>query len=131
MKINHIGYVVQSLDRSAKFYCDNFGYSVKVGPIFVRNQKVNIVMLRSPESGDPDLELIVPVGKDSPAFNSQKRRLIINHICYQTKKYEETLARFEKKVVRPSMPAPVELFGGGRTFFAYLAGQLTEFLEEV
>ena len=26
------------------------------------------------------------------------------------------------------MPAPVELFGGGHTFFAYLNGQLTEFL---
>jgi hypothetical protein len=29
------------------------------------------------------------------------------------------------------MPAPFELFRGGRTFFAYLNGVLTEFVEEV
>ena len=29
------------------------------------------------------------------------------------------------------MPAPLELFGGGHTFFAYLNGQLTEFVEKV
>lgn len=131
MKINHIGYVVQSLPQSTKFYCDNFGYEVKVGPIFVANQQVEITMLRNPAADEPDLELIVPVGPESPSYAAQKRRLVINHICYQTKSYDEILKKFGKRIVRPSMPAPVELFGGGRTFFALLNGQVTEFLEEL
>ena len=131
MKINHIGYVVKSLEKSAQYYCDNFNYTIKVNKIYVENQLVNIVMLKSSVQSDPDLELICPSTTDSPAYNSLKRGEVINHICYQTKNYEEVLSRFKKKVVRPSMPAPVELFGGGRTFFAYLNGQLTEFLEEL
>ena len=131
MKINHIGYVVQSLDQSTRFYCDNFGYEVKVGPIYVANQQVEITMLRNPVVDEPDLELITPVGPESPSYSAQKRRLVINHICYQTKNYEDILRKFEKRIVRPSMPAPFELFGGGRTFFALLNGQVTEFLEEL
>jgi hypothetical protein len=131
MKINHIGYVVKSLEKSTKYYCDNFDYSVKVNKIFVQNQLVDIVMLKSSVSTDPDLELICPVSDDSPAYNSLKRGEVINHICYQTKNYQQILKRFEKRIVRKSMPAPIELFGGGHTFFAYLNGQLTEFVEEV
>lgn len=131
MKINHIGYVVKSLEKSTDYYCKNFNYSIKVNKIYVENQLVNIVMLKSSVQSDPDLELICPTATDSPAYNSLKRGEVINHICYQTKNYEEVLSRFKNKVVRPSMPAPVELFGGGRTFFAYLNGQLTEFLEEL
>lgn len=131
MKINHIGYVVKSLEKSTQYYCENFGYSVKVKRIFVKNQLVDIVMLKSPIITDPDLELICPTTEDSPAYNSLRRGEVINHICYQTKNYAEVLKKFEKRIVRKSMPAPVELFGGGHTFFAYLNGQLTEFLEEV
>lgn len=128
MKINHIGLVVKSLEKSRDYYCENFGYTVKVDKIYVENQAVEIIMLASPEGG-PDLELITPKGEDSPSSAALKKRLVLNHICYETHEYETLLKKFEKKVVRPSMPAPVELFGGGRTFFAYLNGVLTEFVE--
>jgi|APSaa5957512576_1039674.scaffolds.fasta_scaffold268715_2 hypothetical protein len=41
------------------------------------------------------------------------------------------LEKFKNKFVRPSMPAPFELFAGGRTFFVYLNGVLIEIVEEV
>jgi hypothetical protein len=131
MKINHIGYVVKSLEKSAQYYCDNFNYTIKVNKIYVENQLVNIIMLKSSIKKDPDLELICPVNEKSPAFNSLKRGEVINHICYETEHYQELLKKFEKKIVRKSMPAPFELFRGGHTFFAYLNGQLTEFVEKV
>ena len=90
MKINHIGYVVKSLEKSTQYYCENFGYSVKVKRIFVKNQLVDI-MLKSPIITDPDLELICPTTEDSPAYNSLRRGEVINHICYQTKNYAEVL----------------------------------------
>ena len=128
MRINHIGMVVSSLSKSAKFYTENFDYEIKVENIYVKNQGVNITMLRN-KTGGPDLELITPEDENSPSHNALKKRLVLNHICYETGNYEEVLERFKSKIVRPSMPAPVELFGGGRTFFAYIGGSLTEFVE--
>jgi len=130
MRIKHIGMVVSSLSKSTEFYTKNFDYEIKVKDIYVKNQGVNITMLRN-QMGGPDLELITPENEDSPSYNALKKRLVLNHICYETENYEEVLAQFNLKIVRPSMPAPVELFGGGRTFFAYIGGSLTEFVELV
>ena len=128
MRVNHIGMVVPSLSKSSQFYIGNFDYEIKVDNIFVENQGVYITMLRN-KSGGPDLELITPEGADSPSYNALKKRLVLNHICYETKNYEEAIVRFSSKIVRPSMPAPYELFAGGRTFFAFIDGSLTEFVE--
>ena len=131
MKIDHIGYVVKNLDKSSTFYCSFLEYKVKVPEIYVENQSVTIIMLESLSGATPNLELIHPVGEKSPVTSALKRAQVINHICYKTKNYDDLLKRFKKKIVRPSMPAPVELFAGGRTFFAFLNGQVTEFVEDV
>lgn len=128
MNINHFGLVVRDLNKSADFYINNFNYILKVDKIFVENQSVEIIMLKNAISG-PDLELITPVGHKSPSLSALKKRLVLNHICYETDNYEYYLEHFKNKIVRPSMPAPVELFGGGKTFFAFLDGVLTEFVE--
>ncbi len=128
MKINHIGLVVKSLEKSCDYHCKNFGYVVKVDKIYVKNQAVEIIMLANPNGG-PDLELITPKGESSPSSAALAKRLVLNHICYETREYDAVLEKHKNKIVRPSMPAPIELFGGGRTFFAYLDGVLTEFVE--
>ena len=131
MRIDHIGYVVNNLQKSSEFYCNEMDYEIRVPEIYVENQSVKIIMLQSKSHVAPDLELISPVGENSPVRSALKRGIVINHICYRTERYDEILNKFRKKIVRPSMPAPAELFGGGRTFFAYLNGQVTEFVEDV
>ena len=128
MRINHFGLVVKSLEKSQDFYCTQLGYTIKVPRIHVSNQQVDIIMLANTHGG-PDLELITPNGDSSPSATALAKRLVLNHVCYETTDYELYLEKFKSKIVRPSMPAPVELFGGGRTFFAYLDSVLTEFLE--
>jgi len=128
MIINHIGVVVRSLEQSQIFFESNFGYNKKVDKIFVKNQSVNIVILENPKGG-PDIELITPVGANSPSFNALRKGLTLNHICYETKNYKKLLKRYQNKIVRPSMPTPIELFGGGNTFFVFMGGMLIEFLE--
>lgn len=120
--------VVSSLDKSAKFHTENFNYEERVTDLYVSNQNVTITMLRNLDGG-PDLELINPADKSSPSYNALKKRLVLNHIAYETTNYDEVLIKYEKKIVRPSMPAPIELFDGGRTFFAFLDGSLVEFVE--
>ena len=131
MKIDHIGYVVKDLDKSCEFYCSHLDYKVKVPKLYVANQSVEIIMLESRNFEAPNLELIHPSGDHSPVRNALNKKNIINHICYKVQNYDDILSKFSKKIVRKSMPAPVELFNGGRTFFAYLDGQVTEFLEDI
>lgn len=131
MRIDHIGYVVKDLKKSSDFYCNFMDYKVKVPELYVKNQSVKIVMLESMRGITPNLELIHPVGDNSPVLSALKVSNVINHICYKTYRYDEMLEKFKKKIVRDSMPAPVELFNGGRTFFAFLNGQVTEFLEDM
>jgi len=128
MRINHIGMVVNSLEKSAKYHVEHFNYAIKVENLFVKNQNVYITMLSNLDGG-PDLELVHPADSNSPSYNALKKRLVLNHICYETKSYEEILKKYKNKIVRQSMPAPIELFGGGRTFFAFLNGSLVEFVE--
>lgn len=127
MKINHIGLVVQDLKKSQLFYVKNFHYTVKVCDLFVSNQDVHITMLQNPLGG-PDLELIKPGSKKSPSFNALKKHVVLNHTCYEAEDYDLALMSFRSKIVRPSMPAPIELFGGRHTFFAFLDGTLFEFV---
>ena len=129
MKINHIGYVVKSIDKSVIFYCSNLSYEIKVNNIYVSNQDVYITMLKSIHGG-PDLELITPASKTSPAYNALGKGSVINHICYQVKNYDYLLQLFKNKIVRKSMPAPFELFNGASTFFAFIDNQVTEFVED-
>lgn len=128
MKINHIGMVVGSLATSAELYVTQFGYQVKVENLYVENQGVRITMLKNIHGG-PDLELITPVDSSSPSYTALKKRMVLNHICYETREYQQILERYKRKIVRPSMPAPVELFGGGSTFFAFIGGSVVEFVE--
>jgi len=128
MKINHIGIVVKNLEKAANYYCQNFEYKIKVANIIVKNQDVEITILESTNCNN-NIELIRPLSDLSPSYKFMKSGGGLNHICFETNKYNELLLKLDKKIVKKSMDTPVELFGGGRTFFIYDRHQLIEFLE--
>ena len=78
---------------------------------------------------DFNIELIEPLGENSPVSNALKKGGGLNHICYETENFDQIYEKFKNKVVRHPRPAPQEYFKGGRTFFAYRRGGLVEFLE--
>jgi hypothetical protein len=76
-----------------------------------------------------NIELIEPLGEDSPVSNALRKGGGLNHICYETKEFDQLYESYKGKVVRHPKPAPEPYFNGGRTFFAFRKGGLVEFLE--
>ena len=127
MKINHIGIVVKNLQKSLQTYVEDYGYKQVSDILPIENQRVRVILLNC--GNDANVELIEPIGEDSPVMSSLERGGGINHICYETDEFDALYEKFKTKVVRPPKPAPEEYFNGGRTFFIFRKGELIEFLE--
>ena len=69
---------------------------------------------------------------DKSPINSFIRRGIgIAHICFRTNNFDLEYKRLKRWVVREALPAPMEYFKGGRTFFIHNGIYLTEYLEVI
>ena len=128
LKLNHIGIVVKDIKKSLEDYLKNYGFSQVSDIIDVDNQDVRVVMLNS--GSDVNIELIEPIDETSPAYNALKRGGGLNHLCYETKFFDDMLIKFRGKIVRSPREAPKDLFGGRRTFFIFRKHSLIEFLEK-
>jgi methylmalonyl-CoA/ethylmalonyl-CoA epimerase len=127
MKINHIGIVVKNIAKDIKVYLDDYGYRQISNILTIENQQVRAVLLNC--GNDVNIELLEPLGDDSPVSNAVKKGGGLNHICYETREFDRLYEQFRDKVVCHPKPAPQEYFRGGRTFFAFRRGGLVEFLE--
>ena len=95
MVIDHIGIIVKNIKSSRKKYEDLLGYEIISEIILDSFQKVKVQFLRN--SNGQKIELIEPLGVDSPSFNALKKGAGVNHICYQCENLEYTL-----KILRAS-----------------------------
>jgi len=127
MRINHIAIVVKEIAKDMKVFVDDYGFKQISSILTIENQKVRVVLLNC--GNDFNIELIEPLGENSPVSNALKKGGGLNHICYETENFDQIYEKFKNKVVRHPRPAPQEYFKGGRTFFAYRRGGLVEFLE--
>lgn len=128
IRMNHIGVVVKSIDKTLPIYLEDYGYKQISGVLTIENQKVRVVLLNC--GNDVNVELIEPLTDDSPIASALKRGGGINHICYETDEFDALYEKFNSKIVVHPKPAPEEYFDGGRTFFVFRKGELVEFLEK-
>lgn len=94
-KLNHIGYVVSSLEKSADNFESAFGYEIASKEITDINQDVIVQFLSHPSL--PRIELIVPNSKQSPVQNALKKGGGINHIGYEVNNIYEEIKILEDK----------------------------------
>lgn len=79
-QIDHIGFAVHDLDAALTLYRDLFGLEL-LGLEAVADQGVRVAMLRL---GESRLELLCPLGPDSPVARFLERRGEgIHHIAYR------------------------------------------------
>jgi methylmalonyl-CoA/ethylmalonyl-CoA epimerase len=79
---HHVGIAVHNLDEAIPVYARLFGYQVTSGPFDDPIQNVSVCFLsRGP--GDPALELVAPLGPNSPIDRTLKKGGGTYHICYQ------------------------------------------------
>ncbi len=79
---HHVGVAVRDIHKAIPAYQELLGYKVISGPFDDPIQKVSVCFL-SRGQGDPELELVAPLGPDSPINRTLKKGGGTYHICYQ------------------------------------------------
>ena len=102
MKPHHIGIVVPKIKDSIAEITNYIKFEMISTTIPVQSQKVNICFLKI---GEPFLELIEPVEKNSLVHDFAKRGGGIHHLCFEVNDIHTHLADLENKgatiLVRP------------------------------
>lgn len=82
LTFHHFGLVVRDLQTSGRLLDNLLGYKLVSGPFDDPIQKVSVCFLSRGE-GDPCIELVAPLGSDSPVGRMLKKDGGPYHICYQ------------------------------------------------
>jgi methylmalonyl-CoA/ethylmalonyl-CoA epimerase len=82
MRIHHIGKVVENIDEQIGYYRDMFGLQLVSGPVVDPIQKVEVAFVSSGEHNDLTVELIRPVGPQSPVSKFLKQGGGLHHMAF-------------------------------------------------
>jgi methylmalonyl-CoA/ethylmalonyl-CoA epimerase len=128
-KIHHLGYVVQSLEATSRFYEVNFGVEF-IGPETVEGQGIVATMFRVGESA---VELMEPTRPDSPVGKFlAKRGEGFHHVAFEVEDLGAAMARLKSSGAQLVDEEPTAGVGGTRTAFVHPKGAfgvLTELVE--
>jgi methylmalonyl-CoA/ethylmalonyl-CoA epimerase len=123
MKIHHIGIVVNDIQDSLGEFSKFINFDETTIPTLVGSQKVNVCFMKL---GEMRIEIIEPVGDDSPVENFLKKGGGFNHICFEVENISETIDEIIKKGGR-LIVSPVEGFEGRQIAFVLLNMKKTNF----
>ncbi len=130
-RINHIGVISKSIEKSIAFYRDVMGAEVIHEPFNMGGPAG--AMICFVETGNSQIELIQPMTDDSPfhEFLARYPTGTQHHICYEVPDIYEAKAYFESKGCRLLFD-PMIGAHGTLIFFVHpddMDGVITEFLE--
>ena len=131
MKLHHIGIVVKNIQESLGEISKYIKFEETIIPTLVESQKVNVCFLKT---SDVYLELIEPVGKDSPVEKFSELGGGFHHLCFEVKDIHKEIEKMKSKGAR-IIVEPVIGFEGRITAFVLLNMKntncnLIEFAEE-
>jgi methylmalonyl-CoA/ethylmalonyl-CoA epimerase len=107
---HHIGVAVHEIQKAIPVYRHLFGYELISGPFDDPIQKVSACFL-SRGDGDMVIELVAPLGLDSPVIRTLKRGGSVYHICYQVHDIRASIRHLtEKGCFLISGPSPAVAF---------------------
>ena len=125
MKFNHIGFVVESIERYEK----GLFFEEKIHEVIDPIQKAKISLYTNYESSF--IELIEPMNDSSFTWNAlQKKGNHFHHICYEVESVDELIhLQKHKRWIEILKPVPALLFNNKQvTFFMDRNKQILEFL---
>lgn len=131
MRLHHIGVVVRSVKESGAVYAEQLGMRA-LGPAVHDPLQRVIVQFWAQEGNDTSIELIEPVGDDSPVTSFLKKGGGPAHLCYEVDDLERTLRSVRQKGgIVISGPVPATAFDQRRIAFVLLREiGVTEFVEK-
>lgn len=131
MRLHHIGFVVDSIERTGDGFAQSLSLSWNRRTFFDPLQKVIVTFMESAVEAEPQIELIEPYGEDSPVRSFLSKGGGLHHLCYEVRSLDAQLEMSRcqgAKLVRPPMPAVA--FDGRRIAWVYSKEKLlVEFLE--
>ncbi len=132
VKLHHIGIASNNLERSIRQHEELFGLNRISTIVEDPLQKVSLILMSDQRSPGIPIELVAPLGDQSPIRNLLKKGMHLYHLCYSVDDIESTLKKARKqKAIVVSGPSPARLYNGQRIAFIYTPdGYLVEFLEE-
>jgi len=110
-KMEHIGIMVNDMDRSIEFYTEVVGMDLKKREKL--NEEVELAFLAFSGSEDIELEL---VGRGTTGLSDQG---IVNHLAFSVEDIDETLAHLKAHGVRLLDQTPREILDGVRIAFFF------------
>ncbi|MBM3911187.1 MAG: methylmalonyl-CoA epimerase [Thaumarchaeota archaeon] len=93
MKLHHIGIVVPKINDSFPEITKFIKFDQTTIPTLVASQKVNVCFL---QLGETRLELIEPIGDDSPVANFAQKGGGYHHLCFEVPDIQKQLDEFVK-----------------------------------
>ena len=113
-KVDHIAIAVENLEEEINKYQNLLGLTLS-GTEVVPGQKVKTALF---VSGDIHIELLEPLGEDSPISNFLARRGGgIHHIAFEVEDIQKTFRILQQNRVGVLGSKPVEGAGGSRVVF--------------
>jgi methylmalonyl-CoA/ethylmalonyl-CoA epimerase len=79
---HHFGLAVRNLQQAIPAFGNLFGYELTSGPFDDPIQNVSVCFL-SRGNGDPEMELVAPLGPNSPIDRTLRKGGGVYHVCYQ------------------------------------------------
>jgi methylmalonyl-CoA/ethylmalonyl-CoA epimerase len=130
VRLHHVAIAVESLASARAVYEGAFGMSASKIE-FVPGQKVNVMVLYA---GTQRVELVEPVGEDSPIKNFlAKRGPGIHHLAWEVESCEQAIARLKAAGVALIDEVPKPGAHGTRIAFVHpkaTGGVLMELVED-
>jgi methylmalonyl-CoA/ethylmalonyl-CoA epimerase len=132
MKFRHIGVAVRKIETALKTYETVLGYKLVSGPFDDPIQKVSVCFLGTDDASDAVIELVAPLGEESPINSVLSRGGGAYHMCFQAPRLDDVLEEnVAKGCILVAKPVPAVAFNGRRIAWIYTpTRQLIELLEE-
>jgi len=124
-KLLHVGVAVPSLEPTTELLSDLLGYRVVSGPFDDPIQKVRVIFLAKSDRDVAEIELIAPLGEDSPIQSMMaKSGGGAYHLCFETGELDGALEHARKNgCIVVSSPVPAMAFQGRRIAWIYTRSQ--------
>ena len=137
-RLNHVGVATPSIEASVALYRERMGAEVVREPFDLPAQGVRVCFVDTPlggagGTGGPQIELIEPLGADSPILKFLERNPEggQHHMCFEVPDIEAARAFYDGKGVRILGPTRIGAHGTP-IFFLHpkdMGGVLTEIME--
>ena len=96
LKFNHVGLVVEDLEKSADFYVNVLKMKKKTEIIFDPKQRVNLLFVEDQKISGLVYELIQPIDENSPSAQWLEKGNSLQHFCYEVEDIQKGIDYLKK-----------------------------------